>query len=101
MSFNLSPVISKFLILESKKAEMKKYWDDLDEATAAVVKEIGLDKFFQDPNTGLVYKTVTPTGRFVEYKTVGYVRTKKPDEKRGDLSVKEAEAAGFILPEKG
>ena len=101
MSTSLSPVIQKFLVLEAKKAEMKKYWEDLDAATEAVVKEIGLNKYFQDPTTGLVYKTVKPDGRFVDYKDVGYVRTKKPDEKRGDLSMKEAIEAGFIFPEKG
>ncbi len=93
----LSQTIQKFLALEAKKAEAKKYWEELDAATEAVKAEIGLNSYFQDPATGCVYKIVKPEGRFVEYKDVGYVRTKKPDEKRGDLSMKEAEEAGFTL----
>jgi hypothetical protein len=93
----MSPAIQKFLALEAKKAEMKKYWEDLDEATRAVAAEIGVNSFFQD-GAGTVYKIVKPEGRFVDYKDIGYVRTRRGDEKRGDLSMKEAEEAGFKLP---
>lgn len=89
--------IQKFLELEHKKTEMKKYWEELDAATAELVKLVGINFYFQDPTTNCVFKTVVPAGRYVEYKAVGYVRTKKADEKRGDLSVKEAEEAGFSL----
>jgi hypothetical protein len=91
----MSPAIRKFLELEYRKAEMKKYWEELDAATQAVAAEIGLNSYFQDPVSGSVYKIVKPEGRFVDYKDIGYVRTKRGDEKRGDLSVKEAEEAGF------
>lgn len=91
--------IQKFLELERKKAEMKKFWEELDEATEALVQELGVGSYFQDPVTGCVYKTVIPAGRFVDYKKFGYVRTKKSDEARGDLSMKEAKEAGFTIPE--
>ncbi len=93
----MSPAIQKFLALEAKKADVKKYFEELDNATAAVVAEIGLNSYFQDPSSGCVFKMVKPEGVFTKYKDVGYVRTKKADEKRGELSVKEAEEAGFTV----
>ncbi len=93
----MSPAIQRFLELERKKTEVKKYFEELDNATAAVIDEIGLGSYFQDPVTGCVYKMVVPEGRFVEYKQYGYVRTRRKDEKRGDLSMKEATEAGFTV----
>jgi hypothetical protein len=94
---NLTPAIQRFIELERKKADIKKFFEELDAATQAVVDEIGIGSYFQDPTDGCVYKTVVPEGRFVEYKKVGYVRTRRSDEKRGDLSLKEAQEAGFTL----
>lgn len=95
----MSPVVQKFLELERKKEEVKQYFKDLAEATLAVAKELGVGSFFQDAQ-GTVYKIVIPEGRFVHYETISYVRTRRGDEKRGDLSIKEAEGAGFTLPSK-
>lgn len=93
----MHPKIAKFLELEHKKAEMKRYWEELDKATEELVATVGLGFYFQCPVTGSIYKTIKPEGRFVEYKEVGYHRTKRGDEKRGDLSVKEAEEHGFTI----
>jgi hypothetical protein len=90
----------KFVELERRKAEVKKFFDELDTALADVVKEIGVGAYFQDPTDGTVYKTVNPEGIFVPFKKVGYQRTRRLDEKRGDLSLKEAEEAGFVVPTK-
>ncbi len=89
----------RFIQLEKKKAEVKKFFEELDEATQAVVDEIGLNNYFQDAE-GTVYKTVIPDGRFVQFNHIGYQRTRRLDEKRGDLSLKEAEAAGFTVERK-
>lgn len=86
----------KFVELESKKEEVKKYFEELDEALLAVVNEIGINKMFQD-NNGIVYKTVVPTYKSVKMDHIGYSRTKRVDEKRGSLSMKEAKEAGFDL----
>ncbi len=89
----------KFVELERKKEEIKKYFDELSEATKALAGEIGIGSYFQD-DQGIVYKVVVPEGKFVYFEPISYVRTKRPHEKRGDLSMKEAEAAGFTLPSK-
>jgi hypothetical protein len=87
----------KFVELEKQKAAIKLYFDELDAAVAAVVTEIGVGAYFQD-DEGTVYKTVIPEGTFVQYKKVGYERTRRVGEKRGDLSMKEAEEKGFVVP---
>jgi hypothetical protein len=92
---NLSPAIQRFIELERRKADVKKYFDELSQALEAVVAEVGVNTYFQDPTDGCVYKTTTPEGRFVHYEKFGYARTRRADEKRGDLSLKEAQEAGF------
>jgi hypothetical protein len=91
----MTPALQKFLELERKKSEVKKFFEELKEATEAVAKEIGINGFFQDPSDGTVFKIVIPEGRFVAFDHIGYVRTRRADEKRGDLSLKEAQEAGF------
>jgi len=90
---------TKFVELERKKEEVKKYFDELNAATEALSKEIGINGMFQDDH-GIVYKVVIPEGKFVYFEKISYVRTRRPHEKRGDLSIKEAEMAGFKLTER-
>lgn len=89
----------KFVALEKRKEEVKKFFEDLALATEAVSKEIGVNGLFQD-NEGTVYKVVVPEGKFVHFEKLSYVRTRRSHEKRGDLSMKEAESAGFALPQR-
>ena len=91
---------AKFVELERKKDEVKKYFDELNTAVEAVSKEIGINGYFQD-DAGICYKVVIPEGKFVHFEKLSYVRTKRPHETRGDLSMKEAEAAGFKLQNRG
>lgn len=88
-----------FVELEKKKAEVKKYYEELDAATLAVAEEVGIDGFFQDPSDGTVYQIVKPAGVFTAYKDVGFVRTRRGQlgESKGELSLKKAEEAGFVL----
>ena len=95
----MTPTQSRFVELERKKDEIKQYFEELTEATKALATEIGVGSFFQD-DQGIVYKVVEPDGRFVHFDKISYVRTKRPHEKRGDLSMKEAEEAGFTLPNR-
>jgi hypothetical protein len=88
----------RFVELEQRKEEVKKYFEELNLAVEAVSKEIGINGMFQDYN-GIVYKVVIPDGKFVHFEKISYVRTRRPHEKRGDLSMKEAELAGFKLSE--
>jgi hypothetical protein len=87
----------RFVELERQKDAIKKYFDDLNAACEAVSKEVGINGFFQD-DQGIVYKVVIPEGKFVYFEKISYVRTRRANEKRGDLSMKEAEGAGFKLP---
>jgi len=84
----------RFVELERKKDEVKKYFDELNQAVEAVSKEIGINGYFQD-DQGIVYKPVIPDGKFVYFEKISYVRTRRAHETRGDLSMKEAEGAGF------
>lgn len=78
---------------------VKKYFESLKLAVESVKAEIGLNGYFQD-DEGTVYKIVEPEGKFVTFDKISYVRTRRVDEKRGDLSFKEAEAAGYNVPTK-
>ena len=89
--------IQRFLELEKRKESVKKFFEELNEAVANVAAEVGVGGYFQDAE-GTVYKIVEPEGKFVHFEKLSYVRTKRPHEKRGDLSMKEAEEAGFTLP---
>lgn len=84
----------RLIALDLRKPEIEKYYEDLAQALKDLEFESGVDSYFQGPD-GVVYKVVKPTGTFVAYKELGYHRTKRPDEDRGTLSVKEAQAAGF------
>lgn len=89
----------KFVALEKQKEQVKKYFEELSASVDAVSKEIGINGMFQDEE-GTVYKIVVPDGKFVHFEHISYVRTRRLDEKRGDLSIKDAEAAGFNVPTK-
>ena len=89
----------KFVALEKQKAEVKKFYENLMLAIEEVKAEVGIDGFFQDEE-GTVYKIVVPDGKFVTFDHISYVRTRRTDEARGDLSIKAAEAAGFNVPTK-
>ena len=84
----------RFVELELRKDEIKKYYEDFEKALTELIAEQGLNSFFQDER-GTVYKLVECDGRFVKFDRVSYVRTKRPGEKAGSLSVKEAKEHGF------
>ena len=84
----------KLVELDLKKVEITKYYEEVDAALAAVVAEIGIDGMFQ-ADDGIVYQVAKAKGRYVQFKELEYLRTKRADEKAGTLSVKSAEAKGF------
>lgn len=84
----------RFVELERKKEDIKKFFDELNDACSAVAREVGINGYFQD-DQGIVYKVVIPDGKFVHFEKISYKRTRRPNEDRGDLSLKEAESAGF------
>jgi hypothetical protein len=78
--------------IEALKAQLKEKNAELE--TTAV--EIGIGQMFQARDS-IVYKIVEPSGTFVAYSKIGFVRTKRPGEDRGTLSAKEAKEAGFKI----
>jgi hypothetical protein len=86
----------KFVALEKRKEEVKKFFEELAAATEAVAKEIGVNGYFQDQE-GTVYKIVIPEGRFVAFDKIGYERTRRQGERQGSLSLKEAKEQGFVV----
>ena len=89
----------KFVELEKQKEQIKQYFENLRLSVESVAKEVGINGYFQD-DEGTVYKIVEPEGKFVTFEKISYVRTRRMDEKRGDLSLKEAEEAGFAVQKK-
>lgn len=87
--------IQRFIELERKKEEVKRYFEELSQATEELVQELGVNSYFQDPTDGTVFKLVVPEGRYVNFDKYSYVRTKREGETRGTLSVKEAKENGF------
>jgi len=81
----------KFVELEKRR---KQFLEEFDAALQAVAEETGIGNYFQDDEQ-TVYKIITPTGRYVKFDTVSYLRTKRADERQGTLSAKEAEEHGF------
>ena len=86
----------KFIALEKRKEDVKKFFEELSLATEAVVQEIGLNKYFQDGD-GIVYKTTVPDGKFVYFEKFSIDRTRRAGEKSGSLSLKEAKENGFVV----
>lgn len=82
--------------LDLLKPEIDKYYEDLQKAIEAVHAEVGVDGMFQAAD-GTVYQIVKPTGTFVTFKDLGFLRTKREGERAGTLSVKKAEEAGFSV----
>lgn len=97
----LSEAQRKFIELEKKKNEVKKYFEDLQVATEALAEEIGVGGHFQDEE-GTVYQIVVPEGRFVKFEQIGYQRTRRAhlDEKKGDLSLSKARELGYTVEGK-
>lgn len=86
----------RFLELERRKDEIRQWHEDLQTSLSELVAEQGLNSYFQDEQ-GTVYKLVECDGRFVKFDKYGYDRTKRPGERAGTLSLKEAKEHGFVV----
>lgn len=88
--------VRAFVELEKRRDGYKQYVEELAQALRVVVDEIGVGGYFQDDD-GIVYKIVVSAGKWVPFESVSYLRTKRPGEDKGSLSIKEAKEAGFTL----
>ena len=86
----------KLIELDKQKTAIKAYYEELRETLERVSDELGVDGMFQ-ADDGTVYQVVKPAGRYVQFEELGYIRTKRDGEKRGELSKKKAEEAGFKI----
>lgn len=87
-----------FIELAKKYEALSEEMKTCKEAMVKVMTEIGEGKFVQDPSDMTVYQIVIPQGRYVYFDPITYIRTRKVNEDRGELSIKKAEEAGFLLP---
>lgn len=88
---------SKFLELAKKSEKLVEELKKVNEELETEMKLIGLEKYIQDPDTSIVYCIVKPSGTFIYYKEIDYIRTKAEGERAGTLSVKKAQEAGFNI----
>ena len=86
-----------FLALAKKREDLARQAKQLNLELADIMRQLPLGALFQDPADGVVYQIIVPAGTFVEYKSLDYIRTRREGETKGSLSMKEAEAAGFVL----
>ena len=87
---SIEDVQKKLVELSYKKDELKKQYEDLNKQLEEVLNILGVNHFFKD-DEGTVYKVVVPTGSFISFKHIDFVRTRRGMEKVGSLSLKEAE----------
>jgi hypothetical protein len=94
----VDPKHLEFIQAAQEHEELKEKYVANCEKLEAIMKEIGYDKYVQDPVSLTVYKIHKPGGTFFYYKDIDYKRTAKEGERGGMvLSKKEAEEAGYIL----
>lgn len=82
----------KLVELDNRKPEIKKYYEEL----AEVLEVLGEEAHFQSPD-GQVFLIEAQTGKFVTFDKLKYIRTKKAEEKRGELSKKRAQELGYDI----
>lgn len=87
----------KIVSLIEAREELTKNLKAVHAELDPLLRTEGEGAMFQDTE-GIVYRISVPTGTFVEFRTIGYDRTRKKGEVKGTLSMKDAEAAGFVLP---
>jgi hypothetical protein len=79
-----------------KKEELKAQMKEVNAALESLLLELGEGNAFQ-ADDGTVVKISIPSGTYIEFKKIDYVRTKREGEVKGSLSKKEAEEMGFVL----
>ena len=87
---NIKDLEAKLVELSFVKDELKKKYEELDKQLEETCTALGIGHIFEDKD-GTVYKVDVPKGSFVSFKHIGFVRTKRGEEKAGTLSVKEAQ----------
>lgn len=92
----LSDLQQKFVELDFKKAEYKKFLEEYKQVVTDLAQEIGVGGHFQDLE-GTVYQLDECLGKFQYFDKYEVKRTKRVDESRGSLSVTKAKELGYDL----
>lgn len=94
----LTDTQAKYIELEKKKEDYKKYLEELKEVTEQLVDEMGVGGHFQDTE-GTVYLVDEAKGRYVHYDRheVRRTRRKHLDERSGSLSLGDARGFGYTV----
>lgn len=88
--------LQKNFIETSKQIEsLKNQLKELNEKSTELMTQIGLGQSFQDPTDGTVFLIVEPNGTFIEFKKIGYERTRREGERSGSLSLTKAKELGY------
>lgn len=87
----------KFLELSKQMEELQVKVEITRELLEEEMRNLNFGYMFQDPTSGVVYKIISPGGKYVHYADMDYVRTALEGERSGTLSKKEATEAGFVL----
>lgn len=85
----------KFLELADRVEKGQKLLKELNKELAEEMRMMAIGELFQDPKNGVVYQIIAPSGRYIEYKTIDYIRTRKEGESTGSLSIVKAKEVGF------
>ena len=87
-----------FVALEKQKEQIKIFQKEFQETLEKLQEELGPNGHFQD-DEGTVYQLEIPEGKFVYFDKLGYKRTRRQGEVRGDLALSKAEELGYKLPD--
>jgi hypothetical protein len=90
----------EFIKLAKEKESATKHLKVLDIRLTDHMKQMPVGEMFQDSEDGVVYQIIFPSGTYMLYKSIDYLRTRKDGETNGTLSMKAAKEAGFILKEE-
>lgn len=85
----------KFISLDRQMESVRDLMKQRDAALDELKREIGATPF-QD-ELGVVYQLTKPNGTFVYFKDIEAVRTRRPGEVKGTLSMKQAREWGFTV----
>lgn len=94
--FSLTPTQLKFIELDKKKAEYKRFVEEYEQTVKDLVTEMGVGGHFQD-GEGTVYQTAPCDGKFIHFIRYEVNRTRRPGEKAGSLALKAAKDLGYSV----
>jgi hypothetical protein len=88
---------NSMVTLAEQKEALKTQLKEIDSKLDTVLKALGVGEVFQGSD-GTVFRIEKPSGKFISFPEISYVRTRKAGEKGGNyLAKKEAEELGFTL----